>query len=180
MKKYLMLITFLFGFISIHAQHISFMGIQLGQSERVVDRLIRQKGFRFVGINNVMLTKMYDGTFWHFEDTRLNTEVENGKVTAISLSPSYRIYNQMSSFNSLVSGLDRKYGNHRPIADFFTSSDFADRKGYYWKATGGFVVAYYAQNELNGEILISIEYLDNSNKQVIIEKGRKRDRSNDL
>ena len=180
MKKYLILLAFLMSFISLYSQHLSFMGIPLGQSENVVDRMIRQKGFKYVGVNNVMLTKMYDGTFWKFEDTRLNIEVENGKVTAITLSPSFRIYNKISYFNSLVSGLDSKYGNHRQIADFFKSSDIAGNKGYYWKVSGGFVVAYYAKNEITGEVLISLDYLDNTNKRIILEKGRNRDTSNDL
>lgn len=176
----MLLLVLSFVFANLYAQHISFMGIQLGQSENVVDRMLKQKGFRFVGINNVMFTKMYDGTFWRFQNTRLNTEVENGKVTAITLCPSYEIYNRPSDFNNLVSNLDKKYGKHHNISNFFTSGRYVREKGYYWRVTGGYIVSYYAQNEYTREIIISIDYLDNTNKEIIYLLGRKRNTENDL
>ena len=180
MKKYYLLLLLLFVFTNLSAQHISFMGIKLGQSEKVVDRMLLQKGFRYVGKNNVMYTKMYDGTFWNFQNTRINTEVENGKVTTISLCPSPELYNKISDFNYLVQGLDKKYGKHRLISDFFKVSNLAGNYGYYWKVSGGFIVTYYATNSITGDILICIDYIDNTDKRIILERGRMRNTDNDL
>lgn len=163
-----------------YSQHISFMDIQLGQSESIVDRMLQQKGFRYVGVNNAMLTKMYDGTFWKFQNTRLNTEVNNGVVTAIRISPSYEIYDKISYFNDLVYNLDRKHGSHRNISDFFKSSDIAGRNGFYWRVSGGYIATYYAKNPITEKIIISIDYLDNTDKRIILESGSKRNTNNDL
>lgn len=180
MKKVVILFIVSFCFVTLFAQHISFVGIQLGQSEQVVDRMLRQKGFQYVGVNNVMQTKMYNGTFWKFQDTRLNTEVEDGRVTAITLCPAYDRYNQMSDFTYLVSSLDKKYGNHKAISSFFKASDLAGNDGYYWKTSGGYIVSYYAYNSITGKILISIDYLDRTNKRIVLESGRKRNTDDDL
>ena len=180
MKKVVILFIVSFCFVTLFAQHISFVGIQLGQSEQVVDRMLRQKGFQYVGVNNVMQTKMYNGTFWKFQDTRLNTEVEDGRVTAITLCPAYNTYNQKSDFTNLVQSLDKKYGRHRLISDFFKVSDLAGTDGFYWIISGGYIVSYYAQNSITGKILISIDYLDRTNKRIILENGRRRNTNNDL
>ena len=162
------------------SKHISFLGIQLGQSESVIDRMLQQKGFRYVGVNNVMLTKMYDGTFWKYQDTRLNTEVENGRVTAISVSPSYKLYDKISDYNNLVHNLDNKYGRHKHVSNFFKSSDIAGNNGFYWKLSGGYIVIYYSKNPITEKIIISIYYLDNTNQRVILENGSKRNTDFDL
>lgn len=180
MKKSVMLFVLSFFVMNLFAQHISFVGIQLGQSEEVVDRMLRQKGFQYVGVNNVMQTKMYNGPFWEYQEIRLNTVVENGKVTAIEMCPAYDIYYQMSDFTHLVNSLDIKYGHHKLISDYFKVSDLAGTNGYYWIVNGGFIVSYYSQNSITGKLLISIEYLDTTNKRIVLEKGRKRNTENDL
>ncbi len=180
MKRIIFVIVVLFGFCYCSAQHLSFMGIQLGQPERTFDRMLRQKGFQYVGTNNVMLTKMYQGTFWKFKNTTINTEVENGRVTSVLVGPSEHIYNKMSDFNNLVRNLDAKYRKHYQISSFFKNSFLADRDGYFWKAPGGYIVAYYSRYSGSSNIMISIEYMDRTNKIVVLENGRNRNTDDDL
>ena len=178
MKKYLIIIVLFFCAFNIYGQHISFMGVQLGQSESVIDRMLRQKGFRYVGVNNVVGTRMYNGKFWKFEDTTINTEVESGKVTGILVGPSYKLYTRVSDYNNLVQNLNKKYGKGHPISNFFKYSDIARNSGLYWKISGGYIVAYYTTYTKTHEI--KLYYLDNSNKRILLEKGRRRNTNDDL
>ena len=182
MKKYLLLLTLLFGFKSLYAQHISFMGIQLGQSEKIVDRMLLQKGFVHPTLNGNILPTSYKGAFWKYQDSRLYTEVEDGKVTSVQVWPPYEC-NKMSDYNSLVRNLDNKYGRHYNIKYVFThDNDFTSTDGgACWLVTGGFIVVYYVYNPGNrNEIAFRIRYIDKTNKRVILEKGRKRNTDNDL
>lgn len=180
MRKYFVFITLLFGFTSMCAQHISFMGIQLGQSEKNIESQLLKKGFQYVGRNNVMYTKMYEGKFWKFENTRLNTIVEDGKVTAISLCPSPRIYNQIPDYTNLVFSLDKKYGKHHVVSRSSKSPELAVNQDFFWIVAGGAIVTNYAQNEITGDIIICINYYDKTNSQMILGAGRNRDTDNDL
>jgi hypothetical protein len=180
MKKFILLVFASIAFTNIYAQRLSFIGIQLGQSEEIVDRMLRQKGFKYLGINNVMLTKMYNGRFWKYEDTTINTEVENGKVTGIRVGPSHELYTKMSDFDNLVRNLDKKYGRHYLISNFFKYSDLADDKGFYWKNSGGYIIAYYVKNPVTNKIVISMRYLDKTNKLILLEQGCRRNTNDDL
>lgn len=180
MRKYLLLITFLFGFESIYAQHISFMGIQLGQSGKTVDRMLLQKGFKYDGNVTYSQNKRYKGPFWIFDEVIMSSEIENGKVTAINISPIIGTYEQMSDYNYLIRNLDKKYGRNHPISQYFKYSDIADNEGNYWKVSGGYIVAYYVNKPYSEKIMIYLCYIDNTNKRILLEQGRKRNKNNDL
>ena len=87
MKKYLLLITFLFGLESIYAQHISFMGIQLGQDVSIVDRSLREKGFWRENNYGVESMYIYSGEFWKYKKASVIFCSLNGKVDEISVHP---------------------------------------------------------------------------------------------
>lgn len=179
-KKLLLLFVFSFTLLDLFGQHISFLGIPMGQSESVFDKKLRQKGFVYKGINNVFETRMYDGTFWNYRNTRINVEYENGKATSVNVGPNEKIYNSISEFNKLVSSLDKKYGKHHPKENLFTHFLFYLGTGYYWKVTGGYIVASRISTDDPSKIMIMIYYLDNTSHYVIYELGQRRNTSNDL
>lgn len=180
MKKSLILITFLFAFINMHAQHISFMGIHLGQSGNVVHNFLLQKGFNFDGDISFTQNKRYRGPFWIFNDVVLSTEIESNKVTAINISPTFNTFDRISDYNNLVRNLDKKYGKHYPISNFFKYSYIADNEGYYWKVSGGYIVVFYSERVNTDKIMIFLSYMDYTNKIIRFEIGRNRNKNNDL
>jgi len=179
MKRYLILLAFSLSFINLYSQHLSFLGIQLGQSEAAIDRQLQQKGFQYAGVNNYALTKKYIGKFWIYPYTILNTEVENGKVTSILVGPDPDVYVKISDFDHLVNNLDKKYGSHQNIFNLFKNSFYCE-KGYSWRVKGGYIAAFYSINPVTNKIIMSIRYMDNTNSRVVLGKGKKRDTSNDL
>ena len=169
-----------FCFVNLFAQHISFMGIQLGQSERIVDRMIRQKGFTFDGHIRYTDNMRYKGPFWKYEEVILSTHVDNNKVTEIVLSPTLGTYETKFDFNNLVNNVDKKHGKHHPISNFFHYSDFAKYDGYYWRVAGGYIVTYYVKKPVGDELMIYLHYIDYTDKQILLENGRKRNTNDDL
>ena len=181
MKKFIATICLYIFCVTLNAQHLSFMGIQLGQQESTFDRMLKGKGFRYVGINNARFTRMYKGEFWRFGEVTINTESEENKVTSVFILSPYGAYLKMPDFNLLVHSLDEKYGKHHPISSFFKYSEFSDDTGFYWKTPGGYIVTYYLRYPTNYEqIMISIYYLDNTNHRIVQERGNKRNKDNDL
>lgn len=179
MKKLLFLLVFLPSFV-FGQNHLSFMGIRLGQSENAFCQKLKSKGFQYVGVNNVMHTKMFEGTFWKFQDTRINVERENGSATSVLVGLSVKAYNSIDNFTDLVKGFDKKYGKHHSISVFFKVSEMAGNNGYYWKVNGGYIATYYDKNPINNEIMIGIRYMDNTNCRIILENGRRRNTNDDL
>lgn len=164
---------------SISAQHISFAGIKLGQSESVVDRNLRQKGFAFQGINNVFLSRMYEGAFWNYDKSWINLYSENGIATGVLVSPQGVYYH--SNYNKLVKALDKKYGKHYNASGRFNMYLLGDeRLQYYWKVAGGYIVTYCLDKENSNQVSFAIYFLDNLSNYVTKERGRSRNRSNDL
>lgn len=181
MKRFFICYLFMMCVVNLNAQHISFLGIQLGQSESNVDRLLRQKGFTLEKkVNGYFYARRYKGDFWKFEDVAVNTIVDNGLVTGISACPSPFKYNSISYYNDVVKNLDRKYGRHFPISSFFKYSEYADKKGYYWRVKGGYIVTDYVYSSDGEMVLIDIVYLDNTNRDIILEHGKKRRTDDDL
>ena len=107
MKRFLLLsLAFIFA-LNLFAQHISFMGIQLGQPVSNIDRMLVNKGFVFKRmIDDVR--KSYDGNFWIYNKVNLSYYVDNGIVTTIYLSPVLGTFDKMSDYNNLVYNLDSK------------------------------------------------------------------------
>ena len=182
MKRIIAFIVTVFVCANLFAQHISFMGIQLGQSELAFDRKLKEKGFHYCGINNAKLTRMYEGKFWRFAEVTVNVESEEDKVTSVFVGTPYIDANyKMTDYNLLVHYLDEKYGTHHPISNFFKYSDISGQSGFYWKTAGGYIVAYYFHYPTDYErILISLRYMDNTNHRVLLERGNKRNTENDL
>lgn len=180
MKKYLLLLLlFTAGLTNLFAQHISFIGIPLGQTERIFVRSLQQKGFKYA--SNTYQSKWYDGPFWNYKEARVMLEVENGKVTSVSAyHKNPNLYNRLSDFNNLVNGLSKKYGKRHNLFDYFTKDDFYVTNGYYWKVSGGYVVASYSLNEMTGSIIFDVRYVDNSNSIISLKRGRSRNRAGDL
>ncbi len=161
----------MFGLESIYAQHISFMGIQLGQSVSIVDRSLRQKGF--LRENNHASQKMYiySGEFWKYKNVSISCYSEDGKVNSISVSPekdsplSGFPTNRFSKedYNNLIKNLTKKYGK------------YSTKKGldYTWELEGGEITASYYKES------IYIHYTDRTSPDYI-RKHQKRNKENDL
>ena len=179
MKRFLLLsLAFIFA-LNLFAQHISFMGIQLGQPVSNIDRMLVNKGFVFKRmIDDVR--KSYDGNFWIYNKVNLSYYVDNGIVTTIYLSPVLGTFDKMSDYNNLVYNLDSKYGKHYPVSNFFKYSTIANNKGYYWNVSGGYIVVTYVNKPNSDEIFYTLEYVDYTNSRILLEKARRRNTNNDL
>ena len=174
-KKFLLLIVFILGIENIYAQHISFMGIQLGQSVNVVDRLLRQKGFKLEGDAPRYRINTYTGDFWSFKEATLRTGCENGIVTEILISPKGMVIKK-DVFSELIKSLDKKYGNH-----FIADDPYLDNtsKKYCWKLKGGHI--FVTESLSSGKIGAYLGYVDKTSRTPIpVKKGYKRDTNNDL
>ena len=171
MKKYLLLLTLLFGYICTYAQHISFMGIQLGQSVSIVDRSLREKGFWRENTYGVESVYMYSGEFWKYKKASIIFISLNGKVDEISVYPAQvnpstgltTSYFSKEQYNDLIKNLTKKYGK------------YSIKKGldYTWKLEGGEISASY-----EGENIM-ISYIDRD-KIKERQKRQKRNKDNDL
>ncbi len=180
MKKELICLLLFVCSVNLQAQHVTFVGIRLGQSVSVIDRLLKQKGFEVDEVIKAYYHTRYKGDFWKYKDVAINTMVDNGIVTGISASPSPYRYGSISDYNDLVTNLDRKYGRHHNISSFFKHSDFADHDGYYWRIQGGYIVASYCYNADRSRVLFSVDYLENNNRIIVYELAKKRNTQNDL
>ncbi len=155
-------------FTHIFAQHISFLGIQLGQSQATIDRLLRQKGFRYTG-EAYEPAHMYEGAFWIYQNVSILARTYNGRVTEIIVSPSKYLYNKMSDFNNLVSNLNRKYGNYHSTGQYPTLN-------YNWQVKGGRIQANCV--DFKDSVAFNIRYIDYTS--VYYNKPQKRNWSDDL
>ena len=177
MKRYICILFFLCVLANLHAQHISFLGFQLGQTKEITDRLLRQNGFEYSGWSRYDNDYLYNGDFWIYCETRLRVTVEGGLVTAIQIEIPKEKYNKMADFNKLLNNLNSKYGkiySKESISKYFYF--------YYWKVKGGYVMAsYFKKSDFEDDIGFSLSYIDCTNKtykKPIVTK--KRNKNNDL
>ena len=165
MKRNLLLLFMIYVSANAFAQHINFMGIQLGQPVEVVHNILIKKGLSMYGKNK------YNGTFWKFENSDFTLNTKNGRVTSVNVNMDINRYRTIDDFNNLVKNLNSKYGKY-----------YAERvkndikvKEYYWKVTGGYIMAYYLIPTCFG-----IQYIDSSDKTFIPPIVNKRNSDNDL
>lgn len=158
--------------VTASAQHITFLGIQLGQTEATTDKLIRLKGFNYVG-RAYEPANIYEGAFWIYKNSNLLARTYKGKVTEIIVTPNSYQYNQEADFYTLVKNLNKKYGK------YCATTNNGLILTYIWKIKGGCIEASKAGR--TSKISLSIRYIDYSS---IYYKNPKdsynRNRNNDL
>lgn len=175
-KKIIFYFIFMLSISNIYAQHINFLGIQLGQSETIIDRLIRQRGFDYVG-RAYEPANMYEGAFWMYKTVGVLARTYKGEVTEIIVTPKSSIYNKAEDFNKLINGLNKKYGKH------YTKINKPYLITYIWIINGGSIEAtkFHRIGNEYSDITISLRYID---KTSILYKdpknSYKRNKSNDL
>ena len=150
MKRVIFSIMLAFCVLNIYSQHISFMGIKLGQPIGVIDRSLQQKGFLRENNYGSQSLFIYSGEFWKFKEARLLVFTNDGIVTAIDVRTTPKLY-PGTTFNNLVKSLNDKYGKY----DIRKSNDY-----YIWKMEGGVI-------EVNYEKEISVLYMDRTNTDYI-------------
>ena len=175
-KEILFYLILILNISNLYAQHISFLGIQLGQSETVTDRLIRQRGFDYIG-RAYEPANMYEGTFWMYKTVGILARTYNSKVTEIIVTPKSSIYNKTEDFNKLINGLNKKYGKN------YTKVNKPYLIAYVWIVNGGSIEATKFHNigNENRGITISLRYIDKSS--ILYKNPRmsyKRNKANDL
>lgn len=165
MKRSFLLFIMIYVFANTFAQHIKFMGIPLGQPVEVIHNMLLKKELGMCGKNK------YYGTFWKYENSDFTLNTKNGRVTSVNVNMDINRYRTIDDFNNLVKNLNSKYGNY-----------YAERvkndiqvKEYYWKVTGGYIMAYYFIPTFFG-----IQYIDSSDKTFIPPKVNKRNSNDDL
>lgn len=175
MKKYLLIILFFLAFSNSHAQHISFLGISLGQTQETVDKLLRQKGFKYVG-EAYEPAHMYEGAFWIYKKVSIMARTHNKKVTEILVTPSKTLYNTKTDVNNLVNGLNKKYGKYCSINDEYNGRLVS----YNWAIQGGAIQVTYSPNQ-TGDLYISLRYIDYSSQLYVNPiKAKNRNTKDDL
>lgn len=158
MKKFVILFVVSFCVVTLFAQHLSFLGIPLGQSQATIDQLLRQKGFKYVG-EAYEPAHMYEGAFWIYTKVSILARTDKGKVTEIIVTPSNNLYNKKTDLNNLVSNLNKKYGKYYSIEDEFNGHLVS----YNWVVKGGCIQVTYSPNSI-GEIYLSLRYIDYSSR----------------
>lgn len=179
-KKLYLVLLFTISSSCLIAQHISFLGIRLGQSEMIVDKALQEKGFKYQGMNVFGQKRMYEGPFWNFDKTIINLSSENGVATDVCVFPVGSFFQY--DYDALVRALDNKYGEHQSAHNLFQGILlwFVDLE-YYWKTDGGYIVTSIVHKEApnENEMSISIYYLDNTSTNVLQVRGL-NSRGNDL
>ena len=170
MKKLLFGLLFTFACVNMNAQHISFLGIQLGQSQATIEQSLKQKGFKYVG-ESIDYTHIFKGAFWIYQNVTLVPRTHKGKVTEIIVSPSDKLYNRKSDFNNLINNLNKKYGNFHSIEKPYSTIS------YNWYVKGGCIQAN-CFNRMDGSISITIRYIDYTS--IYYVNPQRNDRGNDL
>ena len=130
------------------AQHIEFMGIQLGQPRDVVNHLLVRKGYTYIGGSDTF--DLFNGRFWELRNVSLNAYHDFGKVTYIKITPIDDC--TWSKYNKLLASLKKKYG--KPVR---SSGGYV--KSTLWKVKDGHieVIAIGTDDNL---ITFSISYID--------------------
>ena len=162
MSKIVLLLGLLLYFSTTYAQHLSFMGIQLGQDEKVFVQSIKAKGFKFK--KKVPLGDVYEGDFWKLMDCELFYFQGSNLATGFNYIESVHIIATKQNvpevsptlYKQLVSNMDSKYGKHYNVTDYISTYT----SGYLWIKHGGYIVTQL-DDGLEG-LTISINYLDNS------------------
>ena len=161
MKRCLLVLVLLLSLGNLYAQHIEFMGIQLGQPRDVVNHMIVRKGYRFVGSCDTF--DLFTGRFWNFKNVSLSAHHDFGKVTCITIHVNDKT--NWSDKDKLVASLKKKYGS--PIG-----SEPGPFNSEIWKVNGGHI-RINAFGFSKDEVDISIDYIDRTSiGNAINDKGR--------
>lgn len=162
------------------AQHLSFMGIQLGHDEKTFIQSIKAKGFKF-HMNHFAVGNVYKGDFWKFMDCSLcyfkGYDFETGShyIESVHIIASKQDVPEVSPalYRQLVNSFDSKYGRHHNVAEYMSKYS----EGYMWIRPEGFIVTELDYKSIEG-LTISIDYLDNScpNAKEARERIKKREK----
>ena len=159
--RILISVIILLNFLAVSAQHLSFMGIPLGQDEKIFIQSIKEKGFR-LHIKGTAAGDVYRGDFWKFMDCSLcffnGYNFTNGShyTESVHIIASKQNVPEVSPalYGQLVNTLDSKYGKHHNATEYMSGY----RDGYLWIRPEGFIVSELYSG-LEG-LTITISYYD--------------------
>lgn len=144
MKRSLLLSLFAFCAMNLCAQHISFLGIELGQPLPIIDKQLRQKSF-YLTWSDKRIGASYKGRFWNYTDANVSARIERGNVTWIMVELPVSKKTPMTIFNNIVSNISKKYGK--------CQSKYSNKNYYVWKVNGGCINAHYYYSDNSYRIM---------------------------
>lgn len=178
MKKFFMVLIVTIASISIKAQHLAFMGVNMGQDLNSFCSLLQQKGLNnlYAGTNAYGDWKTFEGTFWEYDKTTIlvRQSPDCSTVTEVIV---YDIRTNQRDYDRLISNMSKKYGRY-----LLKPNDFYE-KSCVWKTAKGNVTVNrtkYAKDDY--KCGIEIIYAD----KVLVKRNstnnkiKSKQHSNDL
>lgn len=164
MKRIELVLFMLSIVLCAYAQHMTFIGIPLGQSQETVDRALKQKGFKYTG-EALEPAHMYEGPFWIYPKVTVLARTYNRKVTEIIVT----INDQNADAQQLIRNISKKYGKYKSID-----------KGLFWDSYNWSARYGNVQVTINSTFL-TVRYIDNTSRYYVNHSGsRNRNRNDDL
>lgn len=165
MKRLFTFIAILGVFLHMCAQHVTFLGIPLGQSQEVIDRALKKKGFKYTQ-EAYEPAHMYEGAFWIYSNVSVLARTHRGKVTEIIVHPLDSYVNPQL----LIKNLNKKYGKYKSIEkNAITTS-------YNWSLRYGNIQVTFDPHQYT-----SLRYIDNTSLYYYkLSDSYNRNKRNDL